>query len=142
MVFFMYREKTVYITTHKSARGPRRRDVTHILSKVSCFLLESFYFRRLQKRQVFFRYRSLYFEDSSNVTQQCRAWATYGHYLHSEWQGSHNVQQQLYKRLNQEYSKGKFPLFILQKKKVTCNDIQRSPNLSILFLIQSLNGRP
>ena len=40
----MYREKTVYITTHKSARGPRRRDVTHILSKVSCFSLKSFIF--------------------------------------------------------------------------------------------------
>ena len=30
--------------------GPHRRDVTHILSKVSCFLLKSFHFRRLQKR--------------------------------------------------------------------------------------------
>ena len=39
----LYREKTV-------ARGPHRRDVTHILSKVSCFLLKSFHFRRLQKR--------------------------------------------------------------------------------------------
>ena len=36
---------------HKSARGPhRRRDETHILSKVSCFSLKSFYFRTLQKR--------------------------------------------------------------------------------------------
>ena len=35
---------------HKSARGPHRRYVTHILSKVSCFLLKSFHFRRLQKR--------------------------------------------------------------------------------------------
>ena len=26
----LYREKTVYIKTHKSARGPQRRDVTHI----------------------------------------------------------------------------------------------------------------
>jgi len=26
------------------------RDVTHILSKVSCFLLKFFHFRRLQKR--------------------------------------------------------------------------------------------
>ena len=33
----LYREKTVHIKTHKSARGPHRRDVTHILSKVSCF---------------------------------------------------------------------------------------------------------
>ena len=46
----LYREKTVYIKTHKTARGPHRRDVTHILSKVSCFLLKSFHFRRLQKR--------------------------------------------------------------------------------------------
>ena len=46
----LYREKTVYIKTHKSARGPHGRDVTHILSKVSCFLLKSFHFRRLQKR--------------------------------------------------------------------------------------------
>ena len=34
---------------HESARGPHRRDLTHILSKVSCFLLKSFHFRRLQK---------------------------------------------------------------------------------------------
>ena len=32
------------------SHGPNRRDVTHILSKVSCFLLKSFHFRRLQKR--------------------------------------------------------------------------------------------
>ena len=32
------------------SRGPHRRDVTHILSKVSCFLLKFFYFRRLQRR--------------------------------------------------------------------------------------------
>ena len=36
-----------------SARGPHRRDVTHILSKVSCFLLKSFHFRRLQKLGFF-----------------------------------------------------------------------------------------
>ena len=65
---------------HKSARGPHRRDVTHILSKVSCFLLKSFHFRRLEKRQVF-SYTNPYI---LNVTQQCRrpqmlifrAWAT------------------------------------------------------------------
>ena len=44
------------------ARGPHRRDETHILSKVSGFLLKSFHFCRLQKRQFFFPYRSLYFE--------------------------------------------------------------------------------
>ena len=32
------------------SRGQHRRVVTHILSKVSCFLLKSFHFRRLQKR--------------------------------------------------------------------------------------------
>ena len=47
---------------HKSARGPHRRDVTHILSKVSCFLLKSFHFRGLQKRCLFLPYKSLYFE--------------------------------------------------------------------------------
>ena len=39
-----------------------RRDITHILSKVSCFLLKSFHFHRLQKRQVFSPYKSLYCE--------------------------------------------------------------------------------
>ena len=39
-----------FLNGHKSARGPHRRDVTHILSKLSCFLLKSFHFRRLQKR--------------------------------------------------------------------------------------------
>ena len=34
----------------KSAHGPHKRDVTHILDKVSCFLLKSFHFPRLQKR--------------------------------------------------------------------------------------------
>ena len=59
--------KTVYIKTHKTAinlllaRRPHRRDVTHILSKVSCFLLKPFHFHRLQKRQVFFPYKSLLF---------------------------------------------------------------------------------
>ena len=39
----------IYIKTHKTAIT-HRRDVTHILSKVSFFLLKSFHFRRLQKR--------------------------------------------------------------------------------------------
>ena len=33
----LYSEKTVHSATHKSAHGPHRRDVTHILCKVSCF---------------------------------------------------------------------------------------------------------
>ena len=40
----LYREETVHIKTHKSASGPHRRDVTHILSKVSCFLLKPLIF--------------------------------------------------------------------------------------------------
>ena len=47
----LYREKTVYIKTHKRAinrpvgqTGPHRRDVKHILSKISCSLLQSFHF--------------------------------------------------------------------------------------------------
>ena len=39
-----------FLSFYKSARGPYRRDVVHILSKVSCFFLKSFHFRRLQKR--------------------------------------------------------------------------------------------
>ena len=70
------------IKGHKSTHGPHRRDVTHILSKVSCFLLKSFHFRRLQKR-FFFSHKNPYI---LNVTQQCRcspmiifpAWATCG----------------------------------------------------------------
>ena len=49
-----------FLSFYKSARGPYRRDVIHILSKVCCFFLKSFHFRRLQKRQVFFPYKSLY----------------------------------------------------------------------------------
>ena len=53
--------KTYKTATDKSAHGPHRRDVTHILSKVSCFLLKSFHFRRLQKRLVFFPIQILIF---------------------------------------------------------------------------------
>ena len=59
------REKTVYLKTHKTAiNWPvdyTWREVTHILSKVSCFLLKSFHFPRLQKRQVFFPIQILIF---------------------------------------------------------------------------------
>ena len=65
------------------ARGPLRRDETHILSKVSCFLLKSFHFRRLQKRLFYFSHTNPYI---LNVAQQCRcspmlifrAWTTCG----------------------------------------------------------------
>ena len=54
---------------HKSTSGPHRKDVTHILRKVSRFLkLKSFHIRKLQKRQVF-PHTNPYI---SNVTQQCR----------------------------------------------------------------------
>ena len=36
--------------SYKSAHGPHRRDVTHILSTLSCISLTSFHFRRLRKR--------------------------------------------------------------------------------------------
>ena len=60
-----------------------KRFSLHILSKVSCFFIEILSFRWLQKRQVFFPYKSLYFEC---LTQQWRcspmlifrAWATCG----------------------------------------------------------------
>ena len=35
--------------------GNLTNDLTHVLSKVSCFLLKSFHFRRIQKRWVFSR---------------------------------------------------------------------------------------
>ena len=67
---------------HKSARGPHRRDVTHILNKVSCFLLKSSHFLKLRKRQVFSNTNPYIL----NVTPQCRyspmlifrAWPTCG----------------------------------------------------------------
>ena len=66
----LYREKTVYIKTHKTAIN---RDVTHILSKVSCFLLQSFHFRRLhtgyRNDRFIFSHTNPYI---LNVTQQCR----------------------------------------------------------------------
>ena len=49
------------------ADGPHRRDVTQILCKVSCFLLKSFHFLRLQKRYVFSPYKSLYFESVTTM---------------------------------------------------------------------------
>ena len=54
---FLCKRFSLYI---KVARGPHWRDVTHILS--GCFLLKAFHFRRLQRRWVFFPYKSLYFE--------------------------------------------------------------------------------
>ena len=48
-------EKTGYIAKKKngnrSAHGPHRRDVTHSVSKVSCFLLETCHYRRLQNEK-------------------------------------------------------------------------------------------
>ena len=36
---------------NRSAHGPHRRDVTHSVSKVSCFLLETCHYRRLQNEK-------------------------------------------------------------------------------------------
>ena len=36
--------------SYKSAHGPHRRDVTHILSTLSCISVISFHFRTLRKR--------------------------------------------------------------------------------------------
>ena len=50
----LYREKTVYLKTQKTAINLpvdyTWREEGHVLSKISCFLLKSFHFRRLQKR--------------------------------------------------------------------------------------------
>ena len=49
IIYHLYKEKTVYIKTHKTAINravDHTGDVTHILIKVSCFLLKSFHFRR------------------------------------------------------------------------------------------------
>ena len=87
-LFSHQKEKTVYIKTHKighkSAREPHRRDVTHILSKVSCFFFHWNPFIYVGYRNDrFFTHTNPYI---SNVTQQCRcspvlifrAWATCG----------------------------------------------------------------
>ena len=50
---------------NKSDCGPHRRDVTHISSKVSCFLLKSLGYRSDRS----FSHTNPYI---SNVTQQCR----------------------------------------------------------------------
>ena len=55
---------------HKSARGLHRSDVTHILSKVSCFFfIETLSFSQVTETIVFFPRANLCI---SNVTQQCR----------------------------------------------------------------------
>ena len=63
---------------HKSAHRPHRREV-------SCSLLKSFHFPRLQKRWVFSSNKSLYLEymlpnnaDARSPTLIFRAWATCG----------------------------------------------------------------
>ena len=67
--------------SHKSARGPHRRDVTHILSEASFFYWNPFIFVGYRNDR-FFSHTNPYI---SNVTQQCRcspiifrAWATCG----------------------------------------------------------------
>ena len=65
---FLCKRFSLYIKTHKSACGPHGRDVTHILSKVSCFLLKSFLFVGYRNDR-FFSHTNPYI---LNVTQQCR----------------------------------------------------------------------
>ena len=50
-----------------------RRDVTHILCKVISFLLKSFHFCRLRKRQVFFLHKSLYFKCYATLSMSADA---------------------------------------------------------------------
>ena len=50
---------------HKSARGPHRRDVTHILSKVNCFFIEIVSFSLVTETTGFFLRNSYVL----NVTQ-------------------------------------------------------------------------
>ena len=47
----MYRGKTVYSTTHKSAHGPHRRDVTHIYK---LFFIEILSFSKVNRNDRFF----------------------------------------------------------------------------------------
>ena len=59
-------------------------DVTHILSKVSCFLLKSFHFVGYRNDRFSFPYKSLYFECYATMPRRCslmlifRAWAACG----------------------------------------------------------------
>ena len=51
---------------HKSARGPHRRDVTHILPKVNCFFIQIVSFSLVTETIGFFSHRNSYV---LNVTQ-------------------------------------------------------------------------
>ena len=57
----IYGRFTGFYVNRFLSRGPHRRDVTHILSKVTCFLLKPFIFVGY-RNQVFFPYKSFYFE--------------------------------------------------------------------------------
>ena len=84
----LYIEKTVYITTHKTAIN-RPMDHTgkkqHILCKVSCFWMKSFRFRRLRKTIGFFPYKSLYFECYATMPMVADAHISSLGYLWYEW---------------------------------------------------------
>ena len=69
----LYREKTIYIKTHKMAinRPVDHTGETHILSKVSCFLLKSFHFCTLQMIG-FFSIQILIFRMLRNNADVCR----------------------------------------------------------------------
>ena len=69
----LYREKTIYIKTHKTAinQPVDHTGETHILSKVSCFLLKSFHFCTLQMIG-FFPIQILIFRMLRNNADVCR----------------------------------------------------------------------
>ena len=82
-ILYLERENRLHYNPwndHKSACGPHGRDVTHILSRASCFLLKSFHFHRLQKPQVFsiqILIFPLYFEYYATMPMLIfRAWTT------------------------------------------------------------------
>ena len=82
----MYRGKTVYSTTHKSAHRPHRRDVTHIYK---LFFIEILSFSKVNRNERVFPHTN---PSISNVTQQCWhlpmlifwAWVTCGFHLSCE----------------------------------------------------------
>ena len=57
---------------YKSACGPHRRDVTHILSKVSGFFYWNPFIFVGYRNDRFFSHANPYISAVSNVTQQCR----------------------------------------------------------------------
>ena len=65
----MYRGKTVYSTTHKSAHGPHRRDVTHIYK---LFFIEILSFSKVNRNDRFFPIQIPIFQKLHNNADTCR----------------------------------------------------------------------